>query len=66
MANDKKVSMRGWGRIKMASTRLSTLAEMRRNYKLILDHWKDSTPCMWNFELRTPPSKKTKRASGGQ
>lgn len=56
MANEK-LNMRGWTRINIHSTKLSTFAKFRENYKL-LERFKDADPCMWEFTVRWPQSKK--------
>ena len=53
--------MRGWGRIKRGSTRLSTFVRMRRTIEKTFQPWSDSQPCMWEIVVRVPPDKKKAR-----
>ncbi len=53
--------MRGWGRIKLGSTRLSTFVRMRRTIEKTFQPWSDGTPCMWEIVVRVPPDKKKAR-----
>jgi hypothetical protein len=54
----KQPNMRGWGRIKIGSTRLSDFARMRKTTAICFGHMKDIEKCMWEITVRFPPSKK--------
>jgi hypothetical protein len=52
------INTRGWGRIRVGSTKLSTMPKMRE----ALDNWlkglSDAEPIMWEIVVRVPPRKK--------
>jgi len=57
------LNMRGWGRFRIGSTRLSTVAKFREHVKKFV-MMPDATNCMWEFEFRFPPATKSKKSAG--
>jgi hypothetical protein len=59
---DSKVNMRGWGRITVGSTKLSTMPKMRQAIAGWLKGLSDTEPIMWEIIVRVPPSKKRSKS----
>lgn len=63
---DAVKTLRGWGKVKVGSTRVRPFSDARKNFDKFFGHIPDDEPCMFEITVRFPPTKYSKVLRLGQ